>query len=128
MPNLALAITGVVEGDDFTLTLGITEIPAGDALSVAYFTMKESIDDPDPGLFQKVITASNTPGTGQIEDDGWGDGAGIVRIDLVPADTVLPAPGVAAVWDLQVHTALGLTNTPYKGTFTTVQGVTDATL
>lgn len=126
MANLAAEISGVVEGDDYEITRTITGIPAGDSIAKAWLTMKASINDADPGLFQKNITTIDVAGTGQVTDTGAGDGTGAVRFDLTPADTGSPVPGVAAVYDLQIRTVAGKYYTVEKGTFTTVQAVTDA--
>jgi len=125
MANLAASISEVVEGDDYEITRTIEELPVGDSLATVWLTMKTAITDADPGLFQKEITTTDVPGTGQITDDGAGDATAAVRFDLTPDDTALPTPGTAAVYDIQVLTTAGKVYTVEKGTFTTVQGVTD---
>ena len=130
MANLTVTITGIVEGDDYILPLLVTDLQSGDFVVEAYMTMKADIDDADPGLFQKIITTSDVPGTGQIVNSGAGDVDVELRFDLTPDDTILvdPLATPPAEWDVQIHTNDGYTNTPYKGTFSTEQGVTDATI
>lgn len=125
MPTIGTAITAVFEGQDYEIARTITSVPAGDTLAKAWLTMKTLITNADPGLFQKEITSSNVAGTGQITDTG-ADGTGAVRFDLEPADTALPTPGVAVVYDIKVLTTAGKIYYGEKGTFTTEQRVTDA--
>jgi len=125
MANLSASISDVVAGDDYEITRTITDIPASDEIVTAWLTCKADIDDADnEALFQKEITGSDVPGTGQITDTG-ADGTGAVRFDLVPDDTVLPTPGTAAVYDIQILTDDGKVYTVEIGTITTTQGVTD---
>ncbi|MGE0539749.1 MAG: hypothetical protein AB7R89_06185 [Dehalococcoidia bacterium] len=128
MPNLNLTIDDIVEGDDRVIRFGVTVDPEGDTLDEAIVTLKSSKADADPGLVQKTISTSDVPGTGHIEDDGTSTGEAVVRVDLTPADMALPTPGTPVVFDVQVYTVGGYTNTPYMGEITTIQGVTDATL
>lgn len=80
-------------------------VPAGVTISKAWLTVKAVVADVDPGIFQKEITTSDAPGTGQIEDDGTGDVDFVVRFDLTRADTLAIGTLAAAgkrYFDVQV--------------------------
>ena len=90
----------------------------------AWLTIKAEIADADPGLFQKAITTSDVPGTGQIEDKGTGDVDMVVRFDLKPDDTLLIGSDILRHFSIKVKTTAGLFYTPEKGQIAGTQRVT----
>ena len=123
MPTLTARIDNLVSGDDLQITRTITDIPSGAVLGTAWFTVKTDPTDADPGIFQKVITTSAGPGTGQITDSG-GDQTGTVRFDLTDVDTALIVPGRTYFYDIQVITDGSAIYTPEAGIIKAVRGVT----
>jgi hypothetical protein len=123
---VAEELTGIVAGNTYRYTRTITGIPAGDSIVKAWTTFKSNKNNADPGLFQKAITTTNVPGTGQITDTGAGDTIGAVRFDWMRADTDLLTPGNVIFFDLKVLTAAGDLYTVVLGTIKTDQGVTTA--
>lgn len=128
MPNLDDLITGFVAGDDLSVRRTLTGIDVADVLNQAWMTIRDSEDDTSVAavLTKGPITTANVVGTGQIENNGSVDGTGVVRFDLVPADTRLIGT-VGYFFDIQVRTATGtLTYTPVKGVIRAVGEVSSA--
>jgi len=124
MPNLRGLISGVVSGDDLEITRTISNIPSGQTLGSAWFTVKENPSDPDSDAkFQKVIGTANAVGTGQITDPG-SDATGTVRFDLGTADTGGLDSSISYYYDIQLKTSGGKIYTPEKGRFVVSMGVT----
>ena len=129
MPTFGTVIHDIVIGDDVsirrTINFASTGFESGTVITKAWITMKAELDDADPGIFQKAITTSDLPGTGQIENDGVGDVNMVVRFDLLPADTI--AIGLRLRhWGIQVRTAAGRIYTPEKGRMVCIREVTKA--
>jgi hypothetical protein len=126
-PSLDAEIKDIVSGDDIEIRRTVLDVPSGQVLSKAWFTLKNKITDADTAaLFQKVITAANTVGVGQIEDDGASDQIAVLRFDLTDVDTKLLTGGKIYYYDIQVLTDAGKIYTPEAGKFKTVAEVTRA--
>ena len=127
MPTLDSRIRDIVIGDDISIRRTIdrvtSEFPTGATITNAWLTCKANLTDTDPGLFQKAITTTDVPGTGQIEDDGTGDVNMVVRFDLLPANTVAIGTQLRE-FDIQVKTNGGLIYTPERGNISGVEQVT----
>ncbi len=89
--NLHLGL-GIVRGDAFPLTRPILNVPAGDTISSAKLTLKQSISDADPGLFQLTATVTNTGSTG----------IGLVTFAFSAANTLLMTADQPYYFDIQV--------------------------
>jgi hypothetical protein len=113
MPNLSDYIEIPVAGDHYYIRKTIDDIPAGQILSKAWLTVKANFADADPGLVQKAITSTEVGGTGHIEDTG-ADGTGVVRFDLIPADT-LAIGLIERLFDIQVKLDNDNVSTPFSG-------------
>lgn len=129
MPSLESKIIGeIVVGDDVSIRRTIGFAASGFATGItiveAWLTVKLDAADADPGLFQKIITTTDVPGTGEIENDGTGDVDMVVRFDLVPADTVLIGAVLIRQFDIQVLTSGGQIYTPERGTINAIAQVT----
>lgn len=122
MTTFRAQIKNVVAGDDLTVLRTVQNIPAGQLLATAYFTLKVAGTDADPGLFQKIITP--TPGVpGQITDTG-ASGTGTIQFELADTDTILCVPEQSYYYDIQVVTDAGKKYTVEVGTARFKQGVT----
>lgn len=127
MPNLNDEISGFVGGDDIEVRRTVDDVPPGQAMVQAIMTVKRFWTDADPGILQKTITTTDTPGTGQITDDGGGDTLGEVRFDLTPTNSlalVPPYPLFKYKWDIKVTTDAGKKYTSNKGTIWAEQPIT----
>jgi hypothetical protein len=127
MANLADDISGFVGGNDIEIRRTIDDIPDGRELQQAVMTVKKYWSDADPGIFQKIITVDDLPGTGQITDSGASDNVGVVRFDLTPTNTlavVPPYPRFKYKWDIKVTTDAGKKYTSNKGTIYGEQPIT----
>lgn len=127
MTVVGASIDNIVAGDKYQVDHPITNVPAGQLLTKAWFTVKLTATEDDPGVIQKILSMTNQPGVGQITDTG-ASGTGQVRVDLTKDDTKLLTPGVRYFFDIQV-----LTDAADPGPTTTVlgrlqalQGVTEA--
>jgi hypothetical protein len=124
MPEFNGRITGWVVGDPFSVQRTIqfapagkpeNTFPAGTTIVQAWLTVKVNLTDLDAAaLVQKIITTTNQPGIGQIENDGTGDVDFVVRFDLTAANTLLIG-NRARHYDIQIRTAAGNPNTPERG-------------
>lgn len=128
MPDLNSRIENLVEGDSLQVRRTINRADSGYASGVvivrAWFTCKVKRSDPDvSALFQKDISTTNVPGTGQIENNGAGDADFVVRFDLVPTNTILIGR-LLRHYDIQVKTASGDPYTPERGRINTEEQVT----
>lgn len=100
--NLHLGI-GFVRGDEFSIVRTIPGVPVGVTISGGYLTFKNALSDIDSAaIVQKVITTSNSDGTGHVTDTG-ADGTGAVRFDMAKADTLLFTAGQKYFFDIQVQ-------------------------
>ena len=129
MPSLKSKIIGLfVVGDDVsirrTIDRSVSGLTAGTTITEAWMTCKINAVDVDPGLFQKIITTTDVPGTGQIENNGTGDVDIVVRFDLLPADTVAIGAVLIRQFDIQVLTNGGQIYTPERGEIKAVEQVT----
>jgi hypothetical protein len=116
MPNYKDQIKGFVVGDDVDVERTCTGIPAGQTVTTAWLTVKESVSqDDNQAVFQKVITPSPVSGQGQITDDGDGDGIAVLYFHLTAENTALLKAKKAYLFDVQIKTSALRTHTPYKG-------------
>jgi hypothetical protein len=94
-----------VVGDDAEiLVTPLSNVPSGQILTKAWFTLKVKRSDADPGVLQKVITDIDSPGNGHITDTGAGDTVGELRFDLPRAETASLTPDRTYYWDIQAKT------------------------
>lgn len=129
MPSLKSKILGkIVVGDDVSIRRTIDReasgFVSGVTITEAWLTCKLNVTDTDPGLFQKIITTTDVPGTGEIEDDGTGDVDMVIRFDLLPADTVAIGSTLIRQFDIQVLTNGGQIYTPERGVISAIEQVT----
>jgi hypothetical protein len=113
-------------GDTYTIQRTWADLPPGDAATKVWMTAKTDPTGADPGVWQKVITTSDVPGTGQITDDGGSSGSVAFRVDIAKADSRLLTPATEIHYDMQVLTGAGHLITLEIGTFRTVMDVTKA--
>ncbi len=113
MPTLNSEIRDIVAGDNLDVIRTVGNLPAGQTLAIAWFTVRRRTNDAN-FIFQKVITPSAVVGQGQITDIG-NSGTGTIRFDLQPADTVLLALRKVYFFDIQVKTSLDRIYTPELG-------------
>ncbi len=125
MSDLAVEITGFVEGDDLEIRRTITELPA--AIAVAWLTVKRHHNQPDEeAKLQKRITSMDVPGTGQIVEPGGPETDGDLRFDLTQAET--ESLGTKRhVHDIQIKLVTGKVYTIEKGTIQLTSDVTETT-
>jgi len=95
-------------------------------ITKGWLTIKDDESDADiDAIIQKEITTSDVPGTGQLEDDGSGDGDPILRFDLVPADT-RAIGSTHRYYDIQI--LLSANSSIYTGEKGEIWGEGDVTL
>ncbi len=130
MPTLDSSIDQIVVADDIsirrTIDFSLSGFQAGTTITNAWLTVKANITDADPGLFQKAVTTTDVPGTGQIENNGTGDVNMVVRFDLLPVDTTAIGARDLRRFDIQVKTSGGKIFTPESGLISSIDEVTKA--
>ena len=107
-----------VGGDTLIVRRWIKNVDTGDVLSKAWLTVKADLADADPGVVQKSITPTYSPGNGKIEETGSvanGNGVAQIYFELTTSDTAaIEATGV--YYDIQVKTTNGAVYTFEIGT------------
>jgi hypothetical protein len=107
-------ITGV-GGDTLKVRRYVKNIDPTDLLTKAWLTVKADLADADPGVVQKSITTTYSPGNGQIVDAGATDGKGEILFELTAQNTAdIESTGV--YYDIQLKTAAGALYTFELGT------------
>lgn len=116
-----------VAGDSMIVRRRIKNVDTGDFLAKAWLTMKADLADADPGVVQKSITSSYSPGNGHIEDVGQTDGVAELYFELSVVDTANIVNNGAVFYDIQVKTVGGGVYTPEIGTLSFREGATTTT-
>lgn len=119
-----LVAGSLVVGDRFVLRREVVGITTGVTIVKAWLTVKASLSDPDPGVFQKVIVPHYGP-SGQILDVGI-DGTAVLDFFIESNDTLSLQPGEKYYYDVQVETSTGELHTLEVGTFVPLPQVTQA--
>ena len=110
---------GMVRGDKFSRRYRVTKVPTTVLISAAHLTFKNALSDLDAAaIVKKIISTSNSAGTGQIENAGAA-GVGLIRFDLTDTDTLLFTADVKYFYDVQVTLDSG-------DIFTLESGITSA--
>jgi hypothetical protein len=126
MADLTVEISGFVSGDNLGFRRTVTDLP--NAIETAWLTVKRYEEELDASAqFQKLITVTNAPGTGQVEAPGGSGSNGTLRFDLTPAETAALG-SLIWVFDIQVQLDGDSIYTVEKGTIQLTRGVTDATV
>lgn len=123
--SLNETITGFVVGDNLEIRRSVSDLP--ESIDTAWLTAKIRPGQADEdAVVQKTVTTTDAPGVGQVEEAGGPGAAGLLRFDLVPADTL--AIGTRRlVYDIQIALENGSVFTVEKGTFQLTDQITRAT-
>jgi hypothetical protein len=118
-PGYELSIITITVGDDFGATRTMNDIPNGQALAQATWTVKRLEDFAAPGdataVWQKTITTADVANTGQIEDSGAITRVARLRWDGTYLESLLLVPGREYVYDMQVVSTAGKQFTMERG-------------
>lgn len=127
MANFEGLIDDFVAGNDITIERTVTGVPAGQTLTMAWFTVKSKFSDLDADAkIQKEITTVLDANQGHISDSG-ADETGTVIFYLQAADTLLLYPLSEYRYDIQVKTSGGKIYTPELGIIMSLPRVTQST-
>lgn len=114
-----------VRGNSRLFAKDVIGIPSGTTLSKAWFTVKHSYKDVDPGLLQVAITpTSDLPTVGQITDIGTGDQIGHVKIRVTGTQSAAFPAGIPLYYDISVLLSDGQKLTPVIGRIRMQPGAT----
>jgi hypothetical protein len=106
-------------GDDFGETRPIEDVPTGQALAQATWTVKPLENFYDPGdttvVWKKTVTTADAVNIGQIEDAGGLTGEGRVRWEGTSAESLLLVPGREYIYDMEVVSTAGKRRTYERG-------------
>lgn len=111
--NLHMGL-GIVRGDVFPLRRVISGIPSAITISSAKLTLKTTLSDADPGLWQLSAT---------VEDAG-SSGTGTIRFDITSTQTLLMVADTPYYFDIQVTLSSGTILTPETGVTEAIEQVT----
>lgn len=116
-------------GDDWTIRRNVVNVPASQSIVKAWMTVKKNLEDADAdAIIQKVVDSPiDTPGTGQIENDGASTHIAIIRFDLTNEETALLEPYTTYFYDIQVQTSTDKYDTPDDGTIIAKPQITQST-
>ena len=93
---------GLIRGDVFPLRRTINGLQ-GRTVEEAWLMVKTAFNVNDgSATITKTITGSDSPGTGQIEDSGSGDGTAVLRFDFSNTNTTAVTAGVRYLYSIQV--------------------------
>ena len=114
-----------VAGDSLTIRRTLT---VSQAVTKAWFTVKSATTLADGSAeMQKVITTSDSAGTGQIEDDGGTSGTCSLRFDITASESLTLGWLINYYFDVQVKFTDGSIATPeYVGRMKLRHSITDA--
>lgn len=94
---------GIVRGDVFSIRRTVNKIPSSRTVVEAWLTVKAAVADVDASAtFQKIITSTDSAGTGQIEDTG-ADGSAVIRFDITAANTTAMTASTSYFYDIQIR-------------------------
>jgi hypothetical protein len=103
-------------GDDYTLRRTFPDVPEGQAVQQATWTVKEHLTDTDASaVWQKTITTGEVVDVGMVEDNGATTGKAVMRWDVTETETLSLLPGVTYLYDVQVVSTAGRKKTIEKG-------------
>jgi len=91
-------------GDNVDIERDISNIPVGETLTTAWFTVKRKITDTDADAIMQKVINSGSNGDGVISDIGI-DGTGHVKFTLSSSETLLLSPSSEYFYDIQVKTS-----------------------
>lgn len=115
----------IVRGDRLRMRRVVTNVPPGILITKAWLTVKYNLADPDPGVFQKEVTAAEQPDVGRITDPG-ADGTAVIDFVLTEADTLSLDASSSYWYDIQVRTSQGDLITLEHGRVTVTEQVTQS--
>lgn len=102
-------------GDNLDIEREVTNVPVGQTITNAWFTVKRKYTDLDAdAVMQKAITGVSSA-AGIILDTG-ADGTGRIKFTLLPTDTVLFSALSEYIYDIQIKTSAGGIYTKESGT------------
>jgi len=125
MAELGIQIIELVAGNDIRVQREYTGLPAGVTLSKAWMTVKAVKTDPDPGIFQLIITTVLSS-AGRITDADSADGILAMFFDISKVQSALLTPKVKYNYDVQVMDLTVKIYTLEIGTIKLEQRVTSA--
>jgi hypothetical protein len=109
----------ITVGDDFGEIRPIEDVPNGQALAQATWTVKPLENFYDTGdalvLWKKTVTTADTVNVGQIEDAGGLTGEGRVRWEGTASESLLGVPGREYIYDMEVVSTAGKRRTYERG-------------
>ncbi len=94
---------GIVRGDKFPRYFRVTNLN-GLYGQEAWLTVKTdpAADVDGSAIFQKIITGTNSAGTGHIEDTGQASGVCVCRFDITSTNTEAMTAGTKYTYDFQL--------------------------
>lgn len=115
-------------GDDENVPVSIPNVPTGQSVTKAWFTVKTDLAVVDASaVFQKTITRTAAPGVGQIVNDGSVGGTAKLNFEVTQTDTLTLVPGRDTYYDVQFLTSAGKLVTIQRGQIIAVPQTTLAT-
>lgn len=115
-------------GDDHDVIRRIGDIPSGQGLLEAWFTVKQDLSAADPGVLQKHINFIPGPdGLMFLETSAGGRQITVVKFILTPAETLSFTAGADNYyWDFQLRSTAGHIGTRERGMLEVIEQVTQA--
>jgi len=121
------AIRNVTHGDSFQVIRTVSNIPDGETVSMAWFTLKLLASRPDyQAAMQKTITTDDVIGTGAVVNSSP-VGSVDLRFDISGTDWDDVVPGQLYLFDIQLKTTGGGLYTCDRGNFVADSSITGAT-
>ena len=97
------AAHGLYSNNDYSVQVTVLAVPTGLTVTRAWWTIKASQSDPDPGIIQKNITTNPATGVGQITANGSSNQTAVLQFDFTPTDTTTLTPNRTYPFDCKVQ-------------------------
>lgn len=111
----------LVVGDSARIECEVHNVPTGEPITQAWLTVKATLDDLDPGIFQKTVTTTPTMGQGVITA---GSCFTLISFDVLHTDTGQLNPSQQYFYDIQAKVGDKAITTLEVGAFRPLDQIT----
>lgn len=126
MPELDVAITGLVVGDTIKFNRTYTTLPVGITITKVYLTIKAKEADLDAAAILQISITGSLTSAGQITDASTSDGSISFNLIVSAAQSAPLTPKKNYYYDFQGIASDAAIYTFEKGRIKLVKGITDA--
>jgi hypothetical protein len=112
------SLRDAVIGNSYQIERTVSDVPAGETATDAWFTLKRRLTDSDAhAVLQKHITVASVIATGVVINDSPSSGTAILQFNIGPDDWAATLPQVLHHYDIKMKTSGGAEYTFEFGDF-----------